>query len=228
MALTPEQQRQITRRARRDVRIEQRPLLRGIRKAKQQTRRAHTALINELQPLGGQLQAQLNALGGQFSQQLGGLSGLLGSIGLSGQQLANAGLTAPQGELLGGAGVFGALGSGGFGALAGIGARNAAYQTSAQRQAAIDRFATLRDLTQQRLDVLRDRPSLIRQRVDELRDVAEQIRLAELELALRRAIARQQFDLGSRAIESELAASRALAKTVRGQARAARGKRKKA
>ena len=198
--------------ARRDVLQSVKPVRREIRRARMQGTRDYErasekasdlygALSAQLAPLAGQFQSQAAGIGDALNDQLAGLGGMLGST-VPG---------VPEGEIGAGAGMFGALGGGALAELASTAQRNLGYQTSAQRQAAMegtiaqrnylaDRTDFLDDLRQQRVDLMRDVPTLIRQRLDYLRDQKFDQGLALSELDLRRLMANRDYGLQSQAL----------------------------
>jgi hypothetical protein len=89
----------------------------------------------------------------------------------------------PQSEISAGTGLFGAIGAGSLEDLASQRSRNVAYNTSAQRQGSMesaiarrnyqtDLHDTLKDIGQQRIDLMRSVPQQIQARMDQLRQIA--------------------------------------------------------
>jgi hypothetical protein len=188
------------RRARRDVMMSYRPYRRelaaarreGTRDFRQANRRVgavYGGLANELAPLSGQYAEQMAGIRGNLTSDLGGFADMLGST-VPG---------VPQGEIAAGTNLYGTIGSGGLEQLASQQARNVGYNTSTQRQGALEKMTAKRnygqdlteflsDLRRQRMDAARDIPALIRQRMDELS-----------ERGFDRSMALREFGLRSRA-----------------------------
>lgn len=197
-------------RARRDVMLSLRPQLQDLRRTGKQARRQYRQSSHQVGDIYGALQDQLAPLGGQYGQQAtqiasdlqGQLAGLTGGLGSTVPGV-------PASEIAAGTGMFGTIGAGALEQLASDRARNAAYQTSAQRQGAEEQAITKRnyltDLTNFRSDLADQRHSLmggasqsILQRLADLRDQAFQQSLANKEFQLRASSA-NQTDLANQA-----------------------------
>ena len=176
--------------ARRDVRLSMHPILQGYRRqgklaqqdanqAQQRTQDVYGALGTQLQALGDPYSQAMAGISGNLSSELGGLTGLLnGQIG-----------QAPGTERAAAAGLLGAIGGGGLSLLASGQGRNAAYNTSAQRQGAeqsavsqqnilTDLANTKSDLSQQKLDAMGEMSPMYLQRLDQLKQEAAQLALS--------------------------------------------------
>lgn len=213
-------QRQTYSRARRDIRMANDPLIEEIARAREQEIRdyeqeqehmaaIYQALNNQIAPLGGEYDAAMQGIIGDYGASMGQMGEILGPgydmAGVPAEDGAaaaavNAQLAAQEAP---GVGMVGAIGEGGHMLLANDRARNAAYQTSLQRQSGLDRMATERsvlqdhmqvldDLRQQKLDVTKDIPTQIMQRLDQLKQERFQNRLARDEFGLRESIANKQ------------------------------------
>jgi hypothetical protein len=222
MALTPRQRRRRRRRggspdfrrARRDVMMSFKPYRRelgqarkeGIRDFKTANARVgnvYGGLASELAPLSGQYADQMTGVREGLSSDLGGLADMLGST-VPG---------VPQSEIAAGTNMFGTLGGGGLEQLASQQARNVGYNTSAQRQGALEKMTAQRnygqdltnflsDLRGQRTDAARDIPGLIRQRMDELSDRGFDRSMALREFGLRSKAAGLDMKLGQMGLQS--------------------------
>ncbi len=183
--------------ARRDVMLSYGPALDALRRARRQSKRdfrrsrrqvkgVYRGLGQELRGLGQGYQGESREIAGDLRGDLAGLTGLLGS-GVAG---------VPSSEITAGAGLFGSIGAGALEGLADARARGLAYNTSARRQGSIESALTQRnmlqdlgefrrELSQQKVDLLRRTPAEIRARLDELRRIAFEQGLSSQELALR-------------------------------------------
>jgi len=176
--------------ARRDVRLSMHPILQGYKRqgklaqqdanqAQQRTQDVYGALGTQLQALGDPYSQAMSGISGNLSSELGGLTGLLnGQIG-----------QAPGTERAAAAGLLGAIGGGGLSLLASGQARNAGYNTSAQRQGAeqsavsqqniLTDLANFKsDLSQQKLDAMGQMSPMYLQRLDQLKHEAAQLALS--------------------------------------------------
>lgn len=168
----------------RDVMMSLRPGRQQIRRARrqgiadygqysQQAADIGQAFQSQVAPLGGAYDAQVGGITSDLQAQLGSLTGLLGtSIG-----------QVPEAERAAGAAMFGTTGAGTLAQLASERARQAGYQTSAQRQGAIETMTTRRnalvdlqnyldDLASRKTDLYAGSDAMIRQREDQLRQQA--------------------------------------------------------
>lgn len=168
----------------------QRSQVTGRRQYRQDMSRAkqvYGALGNQLGNIGGAYDTQTAGIPGELTSQLGGLSSLLGSsLG-----------TVPDAERQAGVGMVGAIGSGTLEQLASNRSRNASFNTSAQRQGAIENMTVRRnwtadfqnfldDLTNRRIDVMESVPSQVQSVERNLRNDAFNRRMSLSQLALQR------------------------------------------
>lgn len=168
----------------RDVMLSLRPSRQAIRRSRRQGIADYRQFDAQAQNIGQQFQHQIAPLGGAYDAQIGDitgdLQGQLGSLtGLLGTSIGQV----PDAERIAGANMMGTVGAGSLEGLASDRARNAGYQTSAQRQGAIETMTTRRnattdlqnfldDLSNQQQDLYSGSDSLIRQREDQLRQQA--------------------------------------------------------
>lgn len=170
--------------AKRDVMLSERPYLQELKRtgkqAKRQTRQSsrrtagiYKSLGRELKPLSGQYEHQAQGISDGLQSDLSNFTGMLGSD-VPG---------VPQSEIAAGTGLFGTIGAGTLQDLASQQGRNLAYNTSARRQGSIEsatqrrNYQTdlsnfMKDLGQQRLDLMRGVPQQILARKDELARIA--------------------------------------------------------
>ncbi len=181
--------------ARRDVMLALRPELNAIDREEARARddyeemlaqsgNIYDALLSQLAPLGPQYQTGAEAISSGLQTSL---SDLANSIGLSAMDTA-----AP--ETAAALAAYGSVGSGGLSTLASQMARNLGYQTSAQRQGAIEREEVARNLMQElrdALEALSERrlsatdklDQMILQRLDQLREQRLTQQLAQSQMA---------------------------------------------
>jgi hypothetical protein len=200
----------LEKRAARDVKLAQRPELQAYHRAGQQASQQYQTDAQRVQDVYGALSGQLEALAAPYQQQVTDIG-----TQLTGQIAQLPGITtqsigaAPPAERAAGTALSSTIGAGTLEQLAAGAARNAAYNTSAQRQAGIESAVTQRnfgvdlqnfldDLSERRLGVIEERRPLMLQRLDELRDQKFQQRMAEEQLGLERGqlnINRGQLDI---------------------------------
>jgi hypothetical protein len=227
-------------RAARDVKLAQRPELQAYHRAGQQATQQYQTDAQRVQDVYGALGGQLEALAAPYQQQVTDIG-----TQLTGQIAQLPGITtqsigaAPPAERAAGTALSSTIGAGTLEQLAAGAARNAAYNTSAQRQAGIESAVTQRnfgvdlqnfldDLSERRLGVIEERRPLMLQRLDELRDQKFQERMAEEQLGLQRGqlgvsrgqldIQRGQLDLQRASLELDRMATQAAAQGDRAQA----------
>jgi len=193
-------------RATRDVQLQIQPQLDSIDRAEERARNdyadfgaaaegTYDALSNELAPLGGQYQTQSDAIS----------SGLGTSLSQLAQQIGLSNMDTPDAETAAGLGAYGSIGQTGLSQLANNASRNLGYQTSAQRQGAIEREEVSRNLLQdlqdalegygeRRLDVTGQQGEMFKQRLDELRDQSITQQLARSQMASEEAMSQYLQD----------------------------------
>jgi len=178
------------RQAKRDVMLSMRPILAQYKQAKNQISRTGDQTQARVGDIYSALGSQLGALGDPYQQQISGISSDLTAnlAGLTGGLNGQIG-QAPATERAAAAGLFGAIGGGGLTQLASGAGRNAAYNTSAQRQgveesaitqrnSAIDTANALRDLQTQKAGSFGGTPQQILARLDALKQQSAQLALA--------------------------------------------------
>lgn len=188
-------------RAVRDVMAGLRPYLEEIAFQGQQGERQTGQQLSRLGSIYGGLDTKLQQLEGGYTPQAEAISGQLrNDMGEWGKYL---GSVSPAGELAQAAGLFGNIGAGALGEIGGASQRALDFNTSAQRQGAIEQMTTQRnaltdlqqlqdELRDRRMQATRDTGQQVLSRLDELRDFQTQQKLAQQELALRRAQAEFQ------------------------------------
>jgi Sec-independent protein translocase protein TatA len=203
------------REARRDVMLSVKPARREIRRARKQGIRDYQQAANKTENIYGALAQQLQPLAGQFQNQSNQVaSGLQGNLAQLAGTIGSTVPGVPQSELSAGAGMFGALGGGALAELASGQQRNLAYQNATRGQAAVEGTHAQRnmlmdltdfkkDLTQQRVDLMRDVPALIRQRKDFLSDQEFEQMLALQQLQLERQNSNRSYGLQSRSLSMQ-------------------------
>lgn len=198
--------------ARRDVMLSVKPLRREIRRVRKQGTRDAQNQITQTQNVYDAMGRTMAPLTQQYTDQSSQIaSGLTGNLGTLTDMLGSAVPGVPQSEQSAGANLFGTIGAGSLGELASQAQRNVGYNTSAQRQGAMESGITQRnilqdlgdfrdDLGQQRIDLMRDVPALIRQRMDAERDTNFEQGLAMSELDLRRLMANRSNSLAQQSL----------------------------
>lgn len=198
----------IRKRAKRDVKAAYQPQFDAMNRAQGQIKtearsdrkrigNIYEALNQNLAPIQGQYDAAAQGIASGLQDQLGSLAGML-NMGSNAQGLA-------PGELQAAQGAFGQLGASGLQTLAGDRSRQAAWQGSTQRQAALenmtahrnlleDKRQLLDDLRNQRVDLKGEMAPAILAHIGELRDTRAQRRLAQQELELRQKLAEDQLN----------------------------------
>lgn len=195
------QDRRIRQRAVRDVRTSLRPYLHEIAFQRNQTQNDAQQQLNRLGSIYGGLDTHLEDLGDDYRPQGQAITDQLQTD--MGEWAQYLGDSSPAGEAAAAAGLFGNIGAGAIGELGGAQQRALDFNTSAQRQGAIEQMTTQRNtLTdlQQALDALRDRRMQavsgigadVRSRMDELRDFQQQMELANREFRLRQRMSEAQ------------------------------------
>lgn len=197
----------VQRDARRDVMVANQPYLNDLRRSGKQARRItkrtsrrtsniYKALGNQLAPLSGQYSDAVSGISGDLAEQLAGFTGMLGS------EVPGV----PSGEIAAGTGLFGTIGAGTMQDLASQQARNVGYNTSAQRQGAIESAVAQRnyqkdlrdyllDLNSERRDFKQGLAPMIQSRADELSRIAFDQMMAQRDYELRKLSANRAFNL---------------------------------
>lgn len=183
-------------RALRDVHTSYLPMLNAISQAGLQAKQQYgtdsqrvgdiySALTNQLQPMTGQYTQNISGISGDLQNQLQSLTGMIGS-NVQG---------VPQSEIGAGAGMLGSLGAGALEQIANDRTRNAAYNTSAERQGGIEGMTAQRNylqdyqnlqdqFNQQRLQIQNQMPQQIRTEMGTLRDQQWQQHMDQLKYQL--------------------------------------------
>ena len=161
--------------ARRLFHLSVQPYLQQINRAKRQAKRETNQTINRTQNVYGALGSQLQALADPYQQQVSGIqSDLTGNLNALMPSLQGQIGQAPATERAAAAGLVGSIGAGAQSLLGQSAATEAGYNTSAQRQGIEESAITQRnalgdlanfrqDLSQQKVDILRQAPAQIRQ-----------------------------------------------------------------
>ncbi len=165
----------------------------------QTARRVYGAQGNQLSDIGGDYNTQAAPIAGQLTDQLGGLSSLLGS---------SNGIPA-EGEMQAGRNMIGAIGSGTLETLASNQGRNAAFNSSARRQGALESMTARRNYTSDLQNYLDDLHS---RNVDTMESVPAQVQSVERSLsndAFNRRMSLAQLALSRRGLSDQEAATAA-------------------
>lgn len=179
--------------AKRDVKQASRPYLQDLRDEKREAKDTmqesqtrvqdiYAGLANQLQSIGQDYSSQMKGLPGELNASIGGLSSMLGM--------------GPANESGAAMNVLGSIGASSQGLLANDKSRGIAFNTSVQRQGAIDSATLQRNymedyrdivasLQNARQDEKQNWPALIQQRMDELKEQRWQKMMAQKEYELR-------------------------------------------
>jgi hypothetical protein len=182
--------------ARRDVMLSERPYLQELKRTRKQAIRDTRHASRRTKSIYRGLGHELRPLGGKFDNQAQDISqGLQSDLGQFESHLGSTVPGVPQSEITAGTGLFGTIGAGSLEDLASQRSRNNAYNTSTQRQGSmesaiarrnyqVDLHDTLKDIGQQRLDLLRSTPQQIQARMDQLRQIAFDQMMAQKQFGL--------------------------------------------
>lgn len=188
--------KKLARRARRDVQLSVQPQLDALARQQAQAERDYGQGTNQVQAAYDALGRELGNVGAGFTDEAAKIAALFGGqVGQLGGMIGGAAAPAEQQAAQA---FLGSIGGAGKGLLASDAMRNAAYNSSALRQGALERvtmtknlaqdlLGTQDDIRQQVLDAKAMMPGLIRQRLGELRDTQFEHGLAGKELGLREA-----------------------------------------
>lgn len=202
----PAEQFDMTKRAKRDVRISIHPQIEALNRLRKRTiadygqslQRSNSIFGQELgalAPLAGQFGAGSEAILGNLQQALGAFGGTTGGLGAE-----NDAAAAAQGAMS--RGVLGVLGSGQQAGLANLQAARAGAAMQRQEMGSNilgEKRDALDQIMSQRQDVFGQLPALIRQREDELQ-----------QSAFERLLANRQFNLNKRSTLADIANNKAL------------------
>lgn len=204
MAKSKKGNSKLMKRARRDVKLTNRPALRSIKRETQQGRDEFANMGAGIDSAYGGYQEQIAPLATQYQNQTAGISGDLTNqiAGLMSLIPGNM----PQGEVGASGQVAGQYGVGALEGLASQAQRNLGYQQSAvregglaQRTAQGNRLQDLQDFLQyqrgRRMDIRGNMAMQIRAREDELRQQALENRLARSDIQSNKATAQALIDM---------------------------------
>lgn len=176
--------RKLQARARRDVRLSYRPLIRETKRAQRAAKSAYGAVPGELENIYEDYTGQSNQIASNLVDQLGQLHGALPS-----------GQLGPAPELSAFNGAYGSAGEAALGSLGSQAQRNISFGASTEAQAAIEKRSALDNLIQQRLQLMQGMPAEIRARVDELREQRLTQQLARSQMRSEEATSKYLMDL---------------------------------
>jgi hypothetical protein len=170
--------------ARRDVMLSERPYIQELNRTRRQAKQDTRHASRRTRSIYGALGQALKPLGADFTNQSHGISqGLQSDLGGFESHLGSTVPGVPQSEISAGTGLFGTIGAGSLEDLASQRSRNLAYNTSTQRQGSMESAVaqrnyqtdlrdTLKDIGQQKIDLMRSTPQQIQARMDQLRQIA--------------------------------------------------------
>jgi hypothetical protein len=160
----------IQKRAARDIRVSQQPLVDQLERSMGATQSAYGGYQDLLGGMQGQYGQQTGDISQDLMNQYSQLAGMLGGA-------------APPTEAGAANQLFGGAGAGALGILASDQQRNVDFQRSAQREGGLASRYSQDNLIQQMNELYAQRPQLIRQRTDELRDQSLERQLAQSQIA---------------------------------------------